>query len=61
MATDNISPRKHVKELRADIYGFTNDMKFKGAANMGAVLRAALEFVKRNYEDISLKRIIKDL
>jgi hypothetical protein len=61
MAIDNISPRDHVKQLRADIYDFTNDMKFRRAANMGAILRAALEFVKRNYEDISLKRIIKDI
>lgn len=61
MATDNISPRENVKQLRADIYDFTNDMKFRRAANMGAVLRAALEFVKRNYQDISLKRLIKDI
>ena len=61
MATDNISPRENVRQLRADIYDFTSDIKFRRAANMGAVLRAALEFVKRNYEDISIKRLIKEL
>lgn len=61
MATDNISPRENVRQLRADIFDFTSDLKFKRAANMGAILRAALEFVKRNYEDISLKRLIKEI
>ncbi|TVZ51786.1 hypothetical protein [Dokdonia sp. Hel_I_53] len=58
MSTDPISSRQNVRQLRADIFEFTSDIKFKRAANMGAVLRAALEFVKRNYEDVSVKRIV---
>ncbi len=58
MSTDPISSRKNIRQLRADIFEFTSDIKFKRAANMGAVLRAALEFVKRNYEDVSVKGIV---
>lgn len=61
MSTDHISERKNVIQLRKDIFQFTSDVSFKRASNMGAVLRAALEYVKRNYEDVSLKRLIKEI
>lgn len=61
MSADQISETANITQLRNDIYEFTSDVTFKQAPNMGAILRAALEFVRRNYEDISLKRLIKEL
>jgi hypothetical protein len=56
MINDNISSPKNVKMLRKDLYAFTNDMKFKRAKTMGQILRTALEFVKRNYENVNQKK-----
>lgn len=61
MSSDHISEQENIFQLRNDIYEFTSDIRFKKASDMGSILRAALEFVRRNYEDISLKRLIKEL
>ncbi|WP_034920587.1 hypothetical protein [Gillisia sp. CAL575] len=56
MINDHVSTPANVKMLRKDLYLFTNDMKFKRAKTMGQILRTALEFVKRNYENVNLKK-----
>ena len=60
MRTDLISSQENVQELRSQIFEFTSDIQFKNATNMGAILRAALEFVKRNYENINIKGFMDD-
>ena len=55
---DQISNDPNVKQLRKELYEFSNDMKFKRARSMGQILRTALEFVKRNYEDVNMKRLV---
>ena len=55
MINDNISTEANVRQLRRDLFIFTKDIKFKRARSMGQILRTALEFVKRNYEDMSTK------
>ncbi|MFD2516799.1 hypothetical protein [Salinimicrobium flavum] len=55
---DQISNEPNVRQLRKELYEFSNDMKFKRARSMGQILRTALEFVKRNYEDVNMKRLI---
>ncbi len=55
---DQISNEPNVKQLRKELYEFSNDMKFKRARSMGQILRTALDFVKRNYEDVNMKRLI---
>ncbi|HET7361129.1 MAG TPA: hypothetical protein VFI78_04270 [Salinimicrobium sp.] len=60
MVHDNISNKKNVKELKMDLYGYSRDMKFKKARSMGQILRTALEFVRRNYEDVNMKRILHE-
>lgn len=57
---DEISTFENVKQLRKELHEFSGDMKFKRARNMGQILRTALEFVKRNYEDVSMKRILHE-
>ncbi len=55
MINDHISTEANVRELRKDLYKFTRDIKFKRARTMGQILRTALEFVRRNYEDVNTK------
>ncbi len=55
MINDQISTEENVKRLRRDLFIFTKDIKFKRARSMGQILRTALEFVKRNYEDVNTK------
>ncbi|MBC9796030.1 hypothetical protein [Sinomicrobium weinanense] len=55
--TDTISIPENVEQLKMEILQFVQDVEFKKARNMGEVLGAALDFVKRNYEDISTRRL----
>ena len=55
---DQISNEANVKKLRQELYDFSSDMKFKRARSMGQILRTALDFVKRNYEDVNMKRLV---
>ncbi|MDT0647838.1 hypothetical protein RM545_14150 [Zunongwangia sp. F260] len=58
MINDHVSTGDKVKNLRQDLYKYTNDVKFKRASTMGQILRTALDFVKRNYEDVNMKRLL---
>ncbi len=57
MNQDTISLEKNFKALRRDLFEYTKDVKFKRAKSMGHILRVALDFVSRNYEDVSLRRL----
>ena len=46
--------------LRNQIEELTMDVNFKNCKTMGEVLDLALNFVRRNYEDVSLKQIIEN-
>ena len=56
---DTISLPEHVETLKNAIYKLTQDIDFKEAPNMGTVLDLALHFVKRNYENVSMRQIIE--
>ena len=56
---DHISLPDHIKLLADQIYELTLDVNFKNCKTMGEVLTLALDFVKRNYEDVSMKQIIE--
>ncbi|HEY9185239.1 MAG TPA: hypothetical protein VIM94_07940 [Salegentibacter sp.] len=60
MINDHVSTQQNVKQLRKDLYKYTNDMKFKRANTMGQILRTALDFVMRNYENVNMKRLLQD-
>ena len=55
---DHVSTMQNVKRLRKELYEFSSDMKFKRARSMGQILRTALDFVRRNYEDVNMKRLL---
>ena len=57
--TDTISIPPNIERLKNEIYELTLDMDFKKCTTMGQVLALALDFVKRNYEDVSMKEIIE--
>jgi hypothetical protein len=56
---DNISTEENIKMLGEQIFEFTLDSKFKKCKTMGEVLDLALNFVRRNYQDVSMKQIIE--
>ncbi|NAY90374.1 hypothetical protein GTQ34_00445 [Muricauda sp. JGD-17] len=57
--TDRISLPENVERLRNELHDFTMDLEFKKCNTMGQILFTALEFVKRNYQDVSMKEIIE--
>ena len=59
MINDSLAPRKHVEQLRGELYRYTHDLKFKRSENMGQLLQVALDFVKRNYQNINMKRLLR--
>jgi hypothetical protein len=55
---DKISSPENVERLKMEIFAFTKDIKFKNCRNMGQILNLTLDFVKRNYENVSMRQII---
>lgn len=59
MKSDCISTPENVERLKTEIFALTHDVKFKKCENMGDILELALDFVKRNYQDVSMRQIIE--
>ncbi len=57
---DLISIPENIQMLGFQIYELTLDVKFKRCRTMGEILTLALDFVKRNYENVSMKQIIEN-
>ncbi|WP_136467363.1 hypothetical protein [Flagellimonas onchidii] len=55
---DTISLDENILKLKLEIYELTKDIDFKKSTTMGEVLTLALDFVKRNYQDVSMRQII---
>ncbi|MBT7817445.1 MAG: hypothetical protein HN566_11970 [Polaribacter sp.] len=55
MKNDTISFPENVELLKKYLIEYVHDVKFKDNKNMGEILETILEFVKRNYLDISAK------
>tara|TARA_R110002167_G_scaffold307601_8_gene512258 strand:- start:2380 stop:3456 length:1077 start_codon:yes stop_codon:yes gene_type:complete len=56
---DTISNPENISLLKDQIYDLTLDVNFKKCKKMGQILDLALDFVKRNYEDVSMKQIME--
>lgn len=50
MILDTLSSPEHVNLLKAKIFEYTKDKRFKNSKNMGEILKNSLDFVKRNYQ-----------
>ena len=55
---DVISLDENIERLKMEIYELTKDMNFKTCRTMGEVLSLALDFVKRNYQDVNMSQIL---
>ena len=55
MKENTISFDKNILQLKTEIHTFTHDIEFKKCKNMGEILETALDFVKRNYENVSFQ------
>ena len=47
----------HLQNLKAEIFKFTKDEAFKRCTSMGDVMEAALIYVQRNYENVSMNSL----
>ncbi|SFR50683.1 hypothetical protein SAMN04490243_2403 [Robiginitalea myxolifaciens] len=57
--TDAISLPENIERLKSEIFELTKDVHFKKCETMGDILELALDFVKRNYENVSMRQIIE--
>jgi len=55
MVNDSISNEGNITQLKSKIYDYTLDIEFKRCKNMGEIVKNALDFVKRNYENVNTK------
>lgn len=55
MKNDEISNNENIEQLKMEIHNFIKDISFKRSKNMGEVLESALDFVRRNYEDVTMR------
>jgi len=59
MCNDTISTPENMKELREHLYNFTLDLKFRRSRSMGEIIKTAMDFVKRNYENVNMNRLLE--
>lgn len=57
MVNDVISNEENINSLKATIFDYTHDVNFKRSKNMGEILKYALDFLTRNYENIKLENL----
>ncbi|WP_413997702.1 hypothetical protein ACMDB5_07840 [Flavobacterium sp. W1B] len=53
MSDDNIAPKENQMKLQMELYRYTNDMNFKNAKSMGYIMKAAFEFIIRNFKKVN--------
>ena len=56
MIKDTISTKENIDTLKSKIYEYTLDVKFKRSKNMGDIIKNALAYVLRNYENVNPSR-----
>jgi hypothetical protein len=55
MIKDSISKKENIDQLKLKIFDYTHDVNFKKCKNMGEIVKNALDFVKRNYQNVNPK------
>ena len=53
MKKDKLSTPAKIKELKKELFALTKDIRFRRSKNMGDIVSSALDFVKRNYENVN--------
>lgn len=59
MCADQVSSKENIQLLGEQLYGFTLDLKFRRCKSMGEILKTGLDFVRRNYENVNMKRLLE--
>ncbi len=54
MGEDTLAPDSHLKQLKLELYRYTNDLNFKKAKSMGKIMSAAFQFITRNFKNTNL-------
>ena len=54
MKKDTVSKKENVENLKNEIYKFTNEEKFIKCNSMGELMEQTLDYLKRNYQNVSL-------
>ena len=58
MKKDTVSKKENVENLKNEIYKFTNEENFKKCESMGELMEQTLDYLKRNYQNVSLIDLI---
>ena len=58
MKDDTISKNENVNNLKNEIYKFTNEEGFIKSDSMGELMEKTLDYLKRNYQNVSLIDLI---
>ena len=53
MIADEVSNKYNIMLLKTQLHDYKHDVNFKHSKNMGEIIKTALAFVKRNYQDIN--------
>ncbi|MCF8275001.1 MAG: hypothetical protein K9I95_14345 [Flavobacteriaceae bacterium] len=56
MTIDTISTKENIDMLKTKIFEYTLDVKFKRCKSMGDIIKNALAYVLRNYENVNLSK-----
>ncbi|MFD1614333.1 hypothetical protein [Gelatiniphilus marinus] len=59
MESDTISNQENISLLKKTIFEYTQDVNFKRSKNMGEILKYALAFLTRNYDNVKLESLKK--
>ena len=58
MKKDTVSKKENVENLKNEIFKFTNEENFKKCKSMGELMEQTLDYLKRNYQNVSLIDLI---
>jgi hypothetical protein len=58
MKQDTISTAKNIENLKKEIFKFTKEDSFIKSKSMGELMEKTLEYLKRNYQNVSLIDLI---
>ena len=58
MKNDTISTKENIDNLKKEIFKFTNEESFIKSKSMGDLMEKTLEYLKRNYQNVSLIDLI---
>ena len=54
MKNDRLSIPENLEKLKNEIYVFTKDKAFKKSKSMGELMQAAFDYMRKNYQNVSL-------